>query len=228
MARTMTSNDVSQQNSSDAGSMEPRWPASLAVTAALLLYMTLPGTLTIGPGWVIPALEAALLIPLMVRAPYRHREEVRVIRLASLLLIALVNIAVVASLVLLVNLVLSGEAVTGRQLIFSGIQIWLTLILVFSLWYWEVDRGGPGIRGEADQAEPDFLFPQMATHELGQADWMPGFVDYLYLSFTNATAFSPTDTMPLTVRAKVLMLVEALSSITTIVMVAGRAVNILK
>jgi hypothetical protein len=228
MARTMTSNGVSQQNSSDAASMKPRWPASLAVTAALLLYMTLPGTLTIGPGWVIPALEAALLIPLMVRAPYRHREEVRVIRLASLLLIALVNIAVVASLVLLVNLVLSGEAVTGRQLIFSGIQIWLTLILVFSLWFWEVDRGGPGIRGEADQAEPDFLFPQMATHELGQADWMPGFVDYLYLSFTNATAFSPTDTMPLTVRAKVLMLVEASSSITTIVMVAGRAVNILK
>lgn len=228
MAETMTSKDGAQEDSSARESLEPRWPASLAVAAALLLYMTLPGTLTIGPGWVIPALEAALLIPLTVRAPYRHREEVRVIRFASLLLIALVNIAVVASLVLLVNLVLSGEAVSGRQLIFSGIQIWLTLILVFSLWYWEVDRGGPGIRGEADQADPDFLFPQMATHELGQADWMPGFVDYLYLSFTNATAFSPTDTMPLTVRAKLLMLVEALASITTIVMVAGRAVNILK
>jgi hypothetical protein len=214
MARTMTSKDGSQEDSSRLESKEPRWPASLAVSAALLLYMTLPGTLTIGPGWVIPALEAALLIPLTVRAPYRHREEVRVIRFASLLL--------------LVNLVLSGHAVSGRQLIFSGIQIWLTLILVFSLWFWEVDRGGPGIRGQADQADPDFLFPQMATHELGQADWMPGFVDYLYLSFTNATAFSPTDTMPLTVRAKLLMLVEALSSITTIVMVAGRAVNILK
>jgi len=228
MARTMTSSDGAQQVHSSRESEEPRWPASLAVTAALLLYMTLPGTLTIGPGWVIPALEAALLIPLTVRAPYRHREEVRVIRYASLLLIALVNLAVVASLVLLVNLVLSGEAVSGRQLIFSGIQIWLTLILLFSLWFWEVDRGGPGIRGEADQADPDLLFPQMATHELGQAAWMPGFVDYLYLSFTNATAFSPTDTMPLTVRAKLLMLVEALSSITTIVMVAGRAVNILK
>lgn len=228
MAQTMTSNDDPQQDSSGRESMEPRWPASLAVTAALLLYMTLPGTLTIGPGWVIPALEAALLIPLTVRAPYRHREEVRVIRFASLLLIALVNIAVVASLVLLVNLVLSGEAVSGRQLIFSGIQIWLTLILVFSLWFWEGDRGGPGIRGQADQADPDFLFPQLATHKLGQTEWMPGFVDYLYLSFTNATAFSPTDTMPLTVRAKLLMLVEALASITTIVMVAGRAVNILK
>jgi uncharacterized membrane protein len=228
MARIMTAKDGTQENSSGRGSMEPRWPASLAVAAALLLYMTLPGTLTIGPGWVIPALEAALLIPLTVRAPYRHREEVRLIRLASLLLIALVNLAVVASLVLLVNLVLSGDAVSGRELILSGIRIWLTLILVFSLWYWEVDRGGPAIRGEADQRDPDFLFPQMATHELGQMEWMPGFVDYLYLSFTNATAFSPTDTMPLSVRAKLLMLVEALASITTIVMVAGRAVNILK
>jgi uncharacterized membrane protein len=228
MARIMTAKDGTQEESSGGGSMEPRWPASLAVAAALLLYMTLPGTFTIGPGWVIPALEAALLIPLTVRAPYRHREEVRLIRLASLLLIALVNLAVVASLVLMVNLVLSGDAVTGRQLIFSGIQIWLTLILVFSLWYWEVDRGGPGIRGQADQAAPDFLFPQMATHELGQSGWVPGFVDYLYLSFTNATAFSPTDTMPLTVRAKLLMLFESLASITTIVMVAGRAVNILK
>jgi uncharacterized membrane protein len=198
------------------------------VAAALVLYMTLPGTLTIGPGWVIPALEAALLIPLTVRAPYRHREEVRLIRFASLLLIALLTLAVVASLVLLVNLVVSGDPVTGRQLIFSGIQIWLTLILVFALWFWEVDRGGPGVRGETGQAEPDFLFPQMGTHELGQAYWNPSFVDYLYVSFTNAMAFSPTDTLPLTVRAKSLMLIEALSSIATVVMVAGRAVNILK
>jgi hypothetical protein len=228
MARIMAANDGSLEDSAGREPMEPRWPASLTVSAALLLYMTLPGTLTIGPGWVIPALEAALLIPLTVRAPYRHRGEVRLIRYASLLLIALVNVAVVASLVLLVRLVLSGVVVDGRELIFSGIQIWLTLILLFSLWYWEVDRGGPGIRGQADQSDPDFLFPQLATHELGQTEWMPGFVDYLYLSFTNATAFSPTDTMPLTVRAKLLMLVEALASITTIVMVAGRAVNIIK
>lgn len=190
--------------------------------------MTLPGKLTIGPGWVIPALEGALLIPLTVRAPYRHREEVRLVRLASLLLIALVNLANVASLVLLVRAVLSGGAVSGRQLVFSGIQIWLTLILVFALWYWELDRGGPALRGHTDQRNPDLLFPQMAAHELGQTNWMPGFVDYLYLSFTDATAFSPTDTMPLTSRAKVLMMIEALASITTVVIVAGRAVNILK
>jgi hypothetical protein len=228
MARIMGSNASVEGSSSPRAPKEPRWPASLAIIAALFFSTTLPETLTIQPGWVIPVLEGALLIPLTVTAPYRHRGEVRLIRLASLLLIALVNLAIVVSLALLVHVVLTGGPVTGRTLIFSGVQIWLTLILVFSLWYWELDRGGPTIRGHADERTPDFLFPQMATHELGQADWMPGFVDYLYLSFTNATAFSPTDTMPLTPRAKVLMLGEALASITTIVMVAGRAVNILR
>ena len=207
---------------------EPRWPATLALLAALVLYVTLPARLTIGPGWIVPALEVALLIPLSLTAPYRHPEEVRLVRIASLLLIALVNLANVTSLVLLVHAVLSGEPASGRQLIFSGIQIWLTLVLVFALWYWELDRGGPALRGHAGERAPDFLFPQMATPELKQPDWMPGFIEYLYVSFTNATAFSPTDTMPLTSLAKVLMLVEALAAITTIVMVAGRAVNILR
>jgi uncharacterized membrane protein len=207
---------------------EPRWPASLAVTAAIVLYITLPEKLTAGPGWLMPALESALVISLTLKAPYRLQEEVRLIRFASLLIIALVNLANVVSLALLVHVVLSGGLVTGRTLIYSGIQIWLTLILVFALWYWELDRGGPTIRGHEDERTPDFLFPQMATPELEQPGWMPLFVDYLYVSFTNATAFSPTDTMPLTSRAKMLMLVEALASITTIVMVAGRAVNILK
>jgi hypothetical protein len=228
MARTVASDEGGRESSGEMAPKEPRWPASLGVIAALLLYMTLPPRLTIGPSWVIPAMEAALLIPLTVRAPYRHPEEARLVRLASLLLIALVNLANMASLALLVRLVVSGGAVSGRQLVFSGIQIWLTLILVFALWFWEVDRGGPRIRGYADERHPDFLFQQMASHELSQTDWMPQFVDYVYLSFTNATAFSPTDTMPLTPRAKALMAVEALASITTIVMVAGRAVNILK
>jgi hypothetical protein len=186
----MAMDESGRESSGEKAPQEPRWSASLAVIAALLLYMTLPGRLTIGPGWVIPALEAALLIPLTVRAPYRHREEAQLVPFASLLLIGLVNLANVASLVLLVRLVLSGGAVIGRQLVFSGIQIWLTLILVFALWFWEVDRGGPRIRGYADERTPDFLFPQMASHELGQTDWMPQFVDYLYLSFTNATALA--------------------------------------
>ena len=207
---------------------EPRWPASLAVAASILLYMTLPEKLILGPGWVIPSLEGALVVALTLTAPYRHREEQSLVQFASLLLIVLVNVANVASLGLLVHLVVSGGSVSGRTLIYSGIQIWATLILVFALWYWELDRGGPTIRGHPDQRDPDFLFPQMATPELHQPDWMPLFPDYLYVSFTNSTAFSPTDTLPLTRRAKMLMLGEALASITTIVMVAGRAVNILK
>ena len=216
------------EGSLPGGRREPRWPASLAAIAALFFYMTLPAKLTIGPSWVIPALESTLIIPLTLRAPYRHPEEARLIRSASLLLIAVVNLANMGSLALLVHSVLSGGSVSGRQLIFSGIQIWLTLILVFALWFWELDRGGPAVRGSPDHREPDFLFPQMATPELKQPNWMPAFVDYLYVSFTNVTAFSPTDTLPLTHRAKVLMLVESLASITTVVMVAGRAVNILK
>jgi hypothetical protein len=190
--------------------------------------MTLPERLTIGPKWVIPALEGALVVPLMLKAPYRRHEEASLVRFASMLLIALVNLANVTSLALLVHVVVFGGLTSGRQLIFSAIQIWLTLVLVFALWYWELDRGGPTVRGHPDERKPDFLFPQMATRELRQPDWMPAFVDYLYVSFTNATAFSPTDTMPLTPWAKLLMLVESLASITTVVMVAGRAVNILK
>ena len=216
----------------DAGDVvryrEPRWPASLALIAALVLYLTLPERLTIGPGWIIPALEAALLIALMVTAPYRHPEEVRLVRFSSLLLIGLINLANVTSLALLVHVVLSGQPASGRQLIFSGLQIWLTLVLVFALWYWELDRGGPALRGHDGERDPDFLFPQMATPELKQPSWMPRFLDYLYVAFTNATAFSPTDTLPLTPLAKSLMLVESLAAIITVVMVAGRAVNILK
>jgi len=206
---------------------EPRWPASLAVVAALLLYVTLPQRFTLGPPWVLPVLEIALLVPLTIRAPYRHPGEARLIRIASLVLIGGVNLMNVASLVLLLHVVLTGAPIDGHTLILSGVRIWLTLILAFSLVYWELDRGGPAVRGHPDALEPDFLFPQMATPELHQPYWMPAFVDYLYLSFTNATAFSPTDALPLTPWAKVLMLVESLAAITTVIVVAGRAVNIL-
>lgn len=207
---------------------EPRWPASLGVVAAIVLYVTLPEKLTLGPGWVMPVLELSLLVPLTLKAPYRHSEEARLIRVASLLLIGSVTLANMGSLVLLVHVVLSGEPVSGRTLIFSGIQIWLTTILVFALWYWEIDRGGPTVRGSSDEGGPDFLFPQMGTHELHQPDWRPAFLDYLYVACTDATAFSPTDTMPLTHWAKTLMMIESLVSITTVVVIAGRAVNILK
>ena len=208
-------------------SPEPRWPASLAVVAALLLYVTLPDKLTFGPTWPVAALEAALLIPLTVASPHRHHEEPPAARLASVVLIALVNAVNIVSLVLLVHLLLTGGKAEGRQLIVSSIQIWLTNVLIFGLWYWEIDRGGPGARTAGGSRTADFLFPQMAQPALASRAWRPGFVDYLYVSLTNATAFSPTDTMPLTRAAKALMGIQCLVSLITVALVAARAVNIL-
>ena len=106
--------------------------------------------------------------------------------------------------------------------------MWSMNVLVFALWFWELDSGGPHARCRAEEVKPDFLFPQQATPEIAEPGWRPNFIDYLYVSFTNATAFSPTDTMPLSRWAKVLMLVESAASLVLAVMVAARAINILK
>lgn len=206
---------------------EMRWPASLAVVVALVLYVTLPERLTMGPVWLIPALELALLIPLSVAAPRRVPGEPSWLQTAAMSLIGIVNVANVASLVLLVHFLLNGSKATGGQLLTGAVQIWLTNVIVFSLWYWELDRGGPDARASTEHREPDFLFPQMVTPGCARVGWSPKFIDYLYVSFTNASAFSPTDTMPLTGWAKMLMLVQALASLLTVALVAARAVNIL-
>jgi hypothetical protein len=138
-----------------------------------------------------------------------------------------VNIANVASLVFLIRLLLRGGDTSGQELIFSAIQIWLTNVIIFALWYWELDRGGPGRRLQTPTSQAGFLFPQMSSPQSASASWSPRFVDYLYVSFTNATAFSPTDAMPLAPWTKMLMLVQALASLLTVVLVASRAVNVL-
>lgn len=211
---------------------EPRWPASAAVLMALALYWFLPNKLTIQPTWLLPALELALIIPLTIASPNRRKDEAAWERITAVALIALVNIANVISLVLLVQELLQGKAngkeILGTQLLFSSILIWLTNVLVFALWYWELDRGGPDERSHPAHREPDFLYPQMVTPHCTHAAWSPSFMDYLYVSFTNATAFSPTDTMPLTPWAKALMAIQALTSLLTIALVAARAVNILQ
>jgi hypothetical protein len=113
------------------------------------------------------------------------------------------------------------------DVLFAGAVIWLTNVFVFALWFWELDRGGPATRANARQIHPDFLFAQMTVPDLVAEDWEPTFVDYLYLAFTNATAFSPTDTMPLTRGAKLAMMAQAAVSITVVALVIARAVNIL-
>jgi uncharacterized membrane protein len=210
----------------------PRWPATLAVITALVLYITLPNKLVIGPTKIVlPALEAALIVPLTIMWPHRSSDESRLQRWTALLLIALVNAANVGSLALLVQSLLYGHVHAGRNeglvLIYSAASIWLTLVIVFALWYWELDRGGPGARCEARHREPDFLFPQMANPEAAPKRWAPQFLDYLYVSLTNATAFSPTDTLPLTPWSKSLMGAQSVVSLVTIALVAARAVNIL-
>ena len=210
---------------------EPRWPASLAVAGAVALYVVLPDKVIdgLGPRWLVPTLEAVLGLSLLIASPRRiSRESVR-LRSLAIMLIALVNLANVVSLAELVHLLLSAHAraTGGRALIFASVPVWITNVLVFALWYWELDRGGPAARLQPHRRQPDFLFPQMTAPAATTADWSPTFLDYLYTSFTNATAFSPTDTMPLTAWAKILMMVQSLASLLTVALVVSRAVNIL-
>jgi uncharacterized membrane protein len=142
-------------------------------------------------------------------------------------MIAFVSAANAVSLVLLSHRLLQGGTKNGHALILSGIVLWCTNVLLFGLWYWEVDRGGPAARVRGDRDTPDFLFPQMTDPKWAPPNWMPQLIDYLYVSLTNATAFSPTDTMPLTPTAKWLMSAQSIVSLVTIGLVVARAVNIL-
>ncbi|MGI8827341.1 MAG: hypothetical protein ACR2JC_17205 [Chloroflexota bacterium] len=211
----------------------PRWPALLAVLAAAILYRLLPDRLVLnfaGNGHVrdaVPFLELALLIPLALTNVRSSWQRGAWQRPAAIVLIVIVNAGNVVSLGWLVYYLLHSGQASGKELLVSAVNIWLTNILVFSLWYWELDRGGPLARCEPKHREPDFLFPQMITPGATQGRWSPSFIDYLYVSFTNATAFSPTDTMPLTQWAKALMSAQALASLLTVALVAARAVNIL-
>jgi hypothetical protein len=219
---------------------EPRWHASLAVLGALVLYITLPPRLVIGPIWAAPFLVLVLLVPLSILAPRRHRETLRS-RFWSILLIAIVNFFNLASVLLLVRGFFRPETAllhSAAVLLRTGSQIWITNILVFALWFWELDGDGPDARAHASAAtefeNADFLFPQMQmTIASGQSIrcvdplWKPQFFDYLYLAFTNATAFSPADVMPLSRWAKALMTFEALISLITIAMVLARSISLI-
>ena len=201
----------------------------LVVLGALLLDLSLPGKLTLGPYWLLPSVEGALLLALSLSAPHPGARRSPLRRGFAMALIGLVSAVNALSLVLLVHFLLhhGTKPEQGRPLILAGIVLWVTNVLLFGLWYWWLDRGGPIERAMNQAARPDFLFPQMTETKYAPRDWMPGLVDYLYTSFTNATAFSPTDTMPLTQTAKWLMAAQALSALTTIGLIVARAVNIL-
>ena len=206
---------------------EKRWQASVATLVAVGFYMTLPERLTLGPVWLVPVLELLLIVVLSIAGPKPEGgKDWR--RYMAIAIIAILNVANLVSLLLLLHdLIHSGTRATGVVLLTGAIQIWLTNVIVYALWYWELDRGGPGARERRVHPQPDFLFPQMVTPAAAQPSWAPGFVDYLFVAFTNGTAFSPTDTMPLTPWAKMLMLSQAFVSLITVAVVAARAVNIL-
>jgi uncharacterized membrane protein len=207
---------------------ESRWPASLALISALVLYVTLPEHLTLGPPWILALVELALIIPVALVFPRRTHHDPHWLRTMAIVLIATINAANVASLIFLVRFLLTaGQKATGIELLVSSLEVWLTNIIVFALWYWELDRGGPNARLAPTQRPPDFLFPQTLTPSTAPPGWRPQFFDYFYVAFTNATAFSPTDTMPLTQTAKMLMAVQSMTSLLTVALVAARAVNIL-
>jgi uncharacterized membrane protein len=199
----------------------------LTVLVAIALQLLLPARLTVGPTWLAPVLEGLLLIclawlsPMHLEGPHARR------RRFGIALTALVTFANVFSLALLTHELLYRNVVDGRRLIISGVLIWLTNILIFGLWYWEEDRGGPGRRAAGQDGTPDFLFPQMNDDRIQPAGWRPQFVDYLYVSVTNGIAFSPTDTMPLSVAAKSMMGAQSLVSLVAIALIVSRAINIL-
>ena len=209
---------------------ETRWQVALAVAAAVALQYPLPGRLVlVHPFWLLPTLQGLLLVALVLANPHRLNTESRVIRFLGLTLAVLLSLANAYSVArLVVGLVQGTEGNNAGPLLITGGTIWLINVIVFALWYWEFDRGGPVARAQADRMYPDFQFVQMVSPGLASPDWEPAFSDYLYLSFTNATAFSPTDTMPLSRWAKMGMTVQASVSIVTVALVVARAVNILR
>jgi hypothetical protein len=217
---------IARHKGSQFARRDPFWPAQLTVLAAIALSLDLPSYLTIKRVWLIPAIEGLLLVALVATTP-RERKQRPERRRVALALIGLVSASNLLNLTLLTHRLLHGPMTQPLDLVRAGVEIWITNVLLFTVWYWELDRGGPMARKLEPLRAPDFLFPQMTEQRLGGIDWLAGYVDYFYVSFTNASAFSPTDTMPLSPTAKMLMLVQSLTSLVTIGMVLARAVNIL-
>lgn len=208
---------------------EPRWPAFIAIMAVGGLYMALPDALTIGPRWLFPSLVVALLIPTVVSF---HTGKHRLNAFFGFAVDGVLTLGLIISVILLID-ALPTHKETPQALLLSAASLWATNILVFALWYWRLDAGGPHQRDKRPgHSEGAILFPQMtmseeALREAGQKDWSPNFIDYLFLAFNTSTAFSPTDAPVLARWAKVLMMLQSLLSLLIIALLAARAVNIL-
>ena len=220
------------------------WLARGAIALTAVLNLALVNKLTFQPYWLAPLAELAMLLPLSVATAWtqiqvtnavndhqwgkvrRNRQWIRGAALVLTLIITAINFE---ALIAVTRALLHGaKGPTGASLLIDALNIWFTNVVIFALWFWNLDRGGPASRGLDGAGRPDLLFPQMTSpSDQSYVGWTPGFVDYLFVSFTNATAFSPTDTMPLSPRIKLLFMLEAAVSLATVGLVAARAVNVL-
>lgn len=209
---------------------ESRWPVAIAIIVVILLQgLAFPDALTLASRWLLPLLELLVLLGLIIAKPQRLEKRSRAYRAGSLVLIGMLSVANGwAAALLVVGLVKGHFGDDAGPLLITGGAVWVTNVIAFAIWYWELDRGGPIARAHAVDLEPDFLFAQMTMDDPHLRDWEPRFLDYLYLSFTSSTAFSPTDTLPLSRWTKMLMMVQELVSLITVALVIARAVNVLK
>jgi hypothetical protein len=217
---------------------ESRWEAAPAVAVLIGLQVgvavvsrlrhwqlwTLPWWV-----WLVPvAFETPLVLVLSLGGPRRYLERLGHRRGVAFALFGVVSFANAVQLIALIGSILTDHETSGTALLLKGVVIWTTNVICFGLWFWGLDRGGPVVRHRAKPPPPDFQFPQMENPQLAESGWHPRLTDYLYVSFTNSIAFSPTDAMPLTRWAKLLMLLEAATSGVAVLLVTARAVNILR
>jgi len=209
--------------------IEPRWPVVLTVLAVVFLLAVLPGRIRLFPIWLSYVVAIAVIAPMAaVTLTVSKARWLRAERLMTLLFFVVVGVGTLTGLAYLIHAMVRRSAeISGLQLLTSSIAFWVTNVLIFSLLYWQIDRGGPEARLNNASTKPDWLFPQQGVPGDVPPGWRPVFVDYLFLGFTTATAFSPTDALPLSSRAKILMMFESTISLVTIVIVASRAINIL-
>jgi hypothetical protein len=208
---------------------ESRWPPALAIIAVLALLAALPGHVTTLPVWVSYLAALAVIVPMAaVRLTGGNALWLGIERVMIMLLGAAYvgnTIAELADMIGVITLHPSGN--NAFSLLSSSVAIWVANVLTFSLLYWQIDQGGPYARASASKEKPDWVFPQPAKPEDLPPDWRPLFLDYLYLGYNTATAFSPTDALPLTRRAKMLMMIESTISLLTMVIILSRAINII-
>lgn len=221
---------IAPEDFTDDYDPEPRWPALVASLAAGGLYTALPDVLTLGPRWIFPSVLLALLIPAVIS---HHVGRHHLNTIFGFAVDGVLTAGLIISVTLLVGALPGASAEKARQLLRSAAALWVTNILVFALWYWRLDAGGPHQREKrAGHCGGAILFPQMtmsekALKEAGEQNWSPNFIDYLFLAFNTSTAFSPTDAPVLARWAKILMMVQSLLSLLIIALLAARAINTL-